>query len=56
MTAEEIKRTIFRSLLEAEQDKETYDAKLFLGAWGSLKVLVEDLGLEEEYKEYKKNK
>lgn len=56
MTAEEIKRTIFRNLLEAEQNKETYDSKLFLGSWGALKELVEDLGLECEYNEYKKNK
>ena len=56
MTAEEIKRTIFRNLLEAEQNKETFDSKLFLGAWGSLKELVEDLEIEDEYNEYKKNK
>lgn len=56
MTAEEIKRTIFRNLLEAEQNKETYGTKVFLGALGGLKELVEDLGLECEYNEYKKNK
>ena len=57
MTAEEIKRTIFKNLLEAEQAKETYEGdKMFLGAWEILELLVEDLELEEEYNEYKKNK
>ena len=60
MTAEEIKRTIFKNLLEAEQAKETYKGdkmyKMFLGAWEILELLVEDLDLEEEYNEYKKNK
>lgn len=57
MTAEEIKRTIFKNLLEAEQANETFEGdKMFLGAWEILKLLVEDLDLEDEYNEYKKNK
>lgn len=57
MTAEEIKRTIFKNLLEAEQANETFEGdKMFLGAWEILKLLVEDLDIEEEYNEYKKNK
>lgn len=29
---------------------------MFLGAWEILELLVEDLELEDEYNEYKKNK
>ena len=57
MTVEQMKKTIFKNLLEAEQAKETFEGdKMFLGAWEILELLVEDLDLEEEYNEYKKNK
>lgn len=57
MTVEQMKKTIFKNLLEAEQAKETFEGdKMFLGALEILELLVEDLDLEEEYNEYKKNK